>query len=114
IVVWQSIRVGGYELDDALVRHVDATARLLIGSETAEAAKIACGAAWPLPETLETQVAGRDRITGLLRRSTVDSNDVRAAIAQPIEQIVDQVKRTRESTRHERAVAAGRQGMPLA
>src|SRR6266571_1558064 len=39
IVVWQSIRVGGYELDEAIVRHVDTSARLLIGSETAESAK---------------------------------------------------------------------------
>jgi rod shape-determining protein MreB and related proteins len=113
-VVWESIRVGGYELDDALVRHVDATARLLIGSETAEAAKIACGAAWPLPETLETQVAGRDRITGLLRRTTVDSNDVRGAIAQPIETIVDTVKRTLESTPPELAADIGRHGITLA
>ena len=56
IVVWESIKVGGYELDEAVVRHVDANARLLIGSETAEAAKIACGAAWPLD--------GDDRDTG--------------------------------------------------
>jgi rod shape-determining protein MreB len=54
IVVWESVRVGGYELDEALVRHVDANAHLLIGPETAEAAKIACGAAWPLPEKIET------------------------------------------------------------
>ena len=114
IVVWESIRVGGYELDDALVRHVDANARLLIGPETAEAAKIACGAAWPLPETLETQVAGRDRITGLLRRSTIDSNEVRAAIAQPIETIVDAVKRTLESTPPELAADVGSHGITLA
>src|SRR5438045_320380 len=80
IVVWESVRVGGYELDDAIVRHLDANAHLLIGSETAETAKIACGAAWPLPETIETDVAGRDRITGLLRRARIDSNEVRAAI----------------------------------
>ena len=73
IIVRESIRVGGYELDEAVVRHVDANARLVIGTETAEAAKIACGAVWPLDETLETQVAGRDRITGLLRRNTIDS-----------------------------------------
>jgi MreB/Mbl protein len=58
IVVWESVRVGGYELDEALVRHLDANAHLLIGPETAEGAKIACGAAWPLPEKIETDVAG--------------------------------------------------------
>src|SRR2546429_8107414 len=67
IVVWESVRVGGYELDDAIVRHLDANAHLLIGPETAETAKIACGAARPLPETIETDGARRDRITGPLR-----------------------------------------------
>ena len=114
IVVWESVKVGGYELDEAVVRHVDANARLLIGSETAEAAKIACGAAWPLAETLETQVAGRDRMTGMLRRNTIDSNDLRAAIAQPIETIVDTVKRTLESTPPELAADLGSRGSVLA
>jgi rod shape-determining protein MreB and related proteins len=114
IVVWESIRVGGYELDDAVVRYVDTNARLLIGSETAESAKIACGAAWPLPEALETQVAGRDRITGLLRRTTIDSNDVRNAIAQPLETIVDTVRRTLEATPPELAADIGSRGIVLA
>src|SRR5213595_4188263 len=58
IVVWESIRVGGYEIDEAIIRYVDADERLLIGSETAEAAKIAGGSAWPLEEEIETDVAG--------------------------------------------------------
>src|SRR5438477_4976606 len=62
IVVWESIRVGGFELDDAIVRHVNDRNHLLIGPETAETAKIACGSAWPLGDELESQVAGRDRI----------------------------------------------------
>ena len=114
IVVWESIRVGGYELDDAVVRFVDANARLLIGPETAETAKIAVGAAVELPEALETQVAGRDRITGLLRRSSVDSNDVRNAIAQPLETIVDTVRRTLEATPPELAADIGSRGIVLA
>jgi rod shape-determining protein MreB and related proteins len=114
IVVWESIRVGGYELDDAVVRYVDTNARLLIGPETAESAKIACGAAWPLPDVIETQVAGRDRITGLLRRTTIDSNDVRNAIAQPLETIVDTVRRTLEATPPELAADIGSRGIVLA
>src|SRR5437016_10332324 len=98
IVVWESVRVGGYELDEALVRHVDANAHLLIGPETAEAAKIACGAAWPLPEKIETDVAGRDRITGLLRRTTLDSNEVRLALDASVETIAETVVRTLEVT----------------
>src|SRR5919197_792549 len=57
IVVWESIKVGGYEMDDAIVRHVDTQDRLLIGTETAEGAKIAAGSATPLDEALETTVA---------------------------------------------------------
>jgi rod shape-determining protein MreB len=114
IVVWESVRVGGYELDEALVRHVDANAHLLIGPETAEGAKIACGAAWPLPEKIESSVAGRDRITGLLRRTTIDSTEVRAAIAQPLETIVETVKRALESTPPELASDIGNRGIVLA
>jgi rod shape-determining protein MreB and related proteins len=114
IVVWESVRVGGYELDEALVRHVDANAHLLIGPETAESAKIACGAAWPLPEKIETNVAGRDRITGLLRRTTIDSSEVRVAIAQPLETIVETVKRALESTPPELASDIGNHGIVLA
>ena len=114
IVVWESIRVGGYELDEALVRFVDSDARLLIGPETAEAAKIACGSAWPLPEELETDVAGRDRITGLLRRTTLTSRDVRTAVSQPVDTIVETVKRTLERTPPELAADIGNGGIVLA
>ena len=114
IVVWESVRVGGYELDDAIVRHLDAKAHLLIGSETAETAKIACGAAWPLPETIETDVAGRDRITGLLRRATIDSSEVRTAIAQPLDTIVERVRRVLESTPPELASDVANNGIVLA
>ena len=114
IVVWESIRVGGYELDDALVRYVDSDARLLIGPESAETAKIACGSAWPLNEELETDVAGRDRVTGYLRRATITSADVRNAIAQPVETIVETVKRTLEETPPELASDLGNAGIVLA
>src|SRR5437879_3891307 len=114
IVVWESIRVGGYELDEAIVRHVDASARLLIGSETAESAKISCGSAWPLAEEIATDVAGRDRVTGLLRRTTITSEEVRAATAQPVGTIVETVKRTLESTPPELAADISSRGIVLA
>ena len=107
-------RVGGYELDEAVVRHVDANERLLIGPETAESAKIACGCARPLPEDIETDVAGRDRITGLLRRTTINSSDVLRAVEQQVETIVDTVKRTLEATPPELAADIGSRGIVLA
>jgi rod shape-determining protein MreB and related proteins len=114
IVVWESVRVGGYELDEALVRHLDANERLLIGPERAEAAKIACGSAWPLPEEIEADVAGRDRITGLLRRATITSDEMRAAFAQPVATIVETVVRTLEATPPELAADISSRGIVLA
>jgi rod shape-determining protein MreB len=114
IVVWESVRVGGYELDDAIVRHVNETANLLIGSETAEAAKLAAGSAWPMPEKLDAEVAGRDRITGLLRRTTIDSDEVRNAISQPLETIAETVRRTLEATPPELAADVASRGIVVA
>ena len=114
IVVWESIRVGGYEMDDAIVRYVDEAQHLLIGPETAEAAKIACGSAWKSVERRPTEVAGRDRITGLLRRTTITSGQVRAAIDQSVGRIIDAVKRTLETTPPELAADISSGGMILA
>jgi rod shape-determining protein MreB len=114
IVVWESIRVGGYEMDDALVRHLDTTQHLLIGPETAEAAKIACGSAWTATTESETDVAGRDRITGLLRRITINSAEVRTAIDHSVGQIVEAVKRTLETTPPELAADISNGGILLA
>jgi rod shape-determining protein MreB and related proteins len=114
IVVWESVRVGGYEMDDAIVRHVDAAQHLLIGPETAEAAKIACGSAWKTVERPAAQVAGRDRITGLLRRTTITSSQVRDAIDHSVGQIVDAVKRTLETTPPELAADIATSGIVLA
>jgi rod shape-determining protein MreB len=101
-------------MDEALVRHLDANDRLLIGPETAETAKIACGSALPLEEELETDVAGRDRLTGLLRRTTVDSTEIRAALETTIETITEAVIRTLESTPPELAADISNRGMVLA
>jgi rod shape-determining protein MreB len=114
IVIWESIHVGGYELDDAIIRYVDAEERLLIGPETAERAKIACGSALPHADEPEADVAGRDRITGLLRRTTLSAAGVREAIDQPLAAIVDAVKRTLEATPPELAADIANGGIVLA
>ena len=114
IVVWESIRVGGYEMDEALVRHANANHHLVIGPETAEAAKIASGSAWPMDDELDAEIAGRDRITGLLRRASLGSEEVRAALAQSVELIVDAVKRTLEATPPELAADISDLGITLA
>jgi rod shape-determining protein MreB len=114
IVVWESIKVGGYEMDDAIVRHVDTQDRLLIGPETAEAAKIAAGSATRLDDELETDVAGRDRLTGLLRRQTLGSEEIRAALEQTVVSITDAVMRALEITPPELAADISSRGIVLA
>jgi rod shape-determining protein MreB len=114
IVVWESIKVGGYEMDEAIVRHLNATHQLLIGAETAEAAKIASGSAWQPDHETETDVAGRDRVTGLLRRASVGSEEIRAALTQTVTLVVEAVKRTLEATPPELAADISDRGITLA
>jgi rod shape-determining protein MreB len=114
MVVWESIRVGGYEMDEAIVDHVKNVHKLLIGLETAETAKIEVGSAWPLDDLAETTVAGRDLVTGLLRRVTISGGDVRRALDGPVSRIVAAVKDTLERTPPELAADLGERGIVLA
>src|SRR5438093_4116175 len=77
MVVSHSVRVGGYDLDEAIIKLLQDEQRLLIGQEQAEALKIEIGAALPGTDVPETgQVAGRDLRSGLLRRSEVEASAV--------------------------------------
>jgi rod shape-determining protein MreB len=114
MVVWESIRVGGYEMDEAIVDYVKSMHKLLIGQETAEAAKIEVGSAWPLEDDAETTVAGRDLVTGLLRRVTISGGDIRRALDGPVARIVAAVKDTLERTPPELAADLGERGIVLA
>jgi rod shape-determining protein MreB and related proteins len=115
MVVWESIRVGGYEMDEAIVDYVKSAHNLLIGQETAEAAKIAIGSAWEVEDApQETQVAGRDIMTGLLRRVTINAYEVRRALEQPVARVITAVKDTLERTPPELAADLGVRGIVLA
>jgi rod shape-determining protein MreB and related proteins len=114
MVVWESIRVGGYEMDDAIVDYVKNMHKLLIGQETAEAAKIEIGSVSPDDDGAETTVAGRDLVSGLLRRVTVTGSDMRRALEGPAGRIVAAVKDTLERTPPELAADLGERGIVLA
>ncbi len=114
LVVTHSIRVGGYELDDAIVRLLQEREKLLVGQEQAEAVKIELGSAVPvegLPTA--TEVAGRDLISGLLRRASIGADEVRDALARPLEQVVDAVKLVLEQTPPELSADISAQGLVL-
>jgi rod shape-determining protein MreB len=114
IVVSHSLRLGGYELDDAIVRHTKEEHRLLIGQERAEEVKIAIGSAAPGPLPAElTEVAGRDLVSGLLKRVTLTADEVRAALARPLAQIIEAVTTTLEQTPPELAADISERGLVL-
>ena len=79
IVVSQSIRVGGDELDEAIVAHCKQKYKLAIGTQTAEEVKLEAGSASPLAEEVEVEIRGRDLVSGLPKTITLGSAEVREA-----------------------------------
>jgi len=113
MVVAHSLRIGGYDLDDAIVRHVQQEHKLLIGQEQAEQVKIEIGSALEPPDNQQSEVAGRDLTTGLLRRLTLGADEVAGALRRPLSQIVDAVKDTLERTPPELAADIATRGFVL-
>jgi rod shape-determining protein MreB and related proteins len=114
IVHSRSIRVAGDELDEAISAYVRRAYNLYIGDRTAEQTKIEIGSAIPLEHELEIQVKGRDLVTGLPRSAMISSEEVRMAIAEPLNAIVEAVKLTLEATPPELAADAMDHGIVLA
>ncbi len=103
IATCQSIRVGGDDMDEAIVNHLKRTYNLLIGDSRAEKVKIQIGSAVPLEQELTMEVAGRDTISGLPRKIVVTSEEIREALQEPISAIVDTVAKTLEKAKPELA-----------
>ena len=97
-VVWESIRIGGYEMDDAIVAHAKAQHGLLIGQEAAEEVKIAIGSIIEEPGLEGALVGGRDIATGLLRRVELRPPELREALEAAVARIIEAVKLTLERT----------------
>ena len=98
IVVAQSIRVGGDELDEAIITYVKREYKLMIGNQTAEEVKLEIGSAYPLREEVQAEIRGRDMISGLPKTVVLSSEDVRTALEEPVQQIIDAVKSTLDKT----------------
>jgi rod shape-determining protein MreB len=98
IVCDTSIRTGGDELDQAIVQFMRKNYNLLVGEPTAEAIKIKIGSAYPTGDEREMEVKGRDLVSGIPKTVRVHSTEVREAVQEPIQQIVDAVRRALEIT----------------
>jgi rod shape-determining protein MreB and related proteins len=114
IVHSRSIRIAGDELDEAISAYVRRAYSLFIGDRTAEQCKIEIGSAFPLQQEMEMVVKGRDLVTGLPRSAAISSEEVRVAIAEPLNAIVEAVKLTLEATPPELAADAMDRGITLA
>lgn len=113
IVFSKSIRVAGDKMDEAIINFVRRKYNLLIGERTAEQIKMQVGCAYPLDELKEMDVKGRDLIAGIPKTITINSEDVRDALQEPINAIVEAVKVTLERTPPELAADIMDKGIVL-
>jgi rod shape-determining protein MreB len=115
IVVSQSIRIGGDEMDADIVSFARREYNLLMGERTAEEIKIAVGSAYPTPDSTKTiTFRGRDLLTGLPRSVEVGGDQIREALEPSVAQIIDAIKETIEETPPELVADIMDQGIVLA
>src|SRR6478609_3099846 len=114
IVCLESLRVGGYDLDEAVALHLRTNLRLATGTETAEKLKIELGSAWPGEDDRVIEVRGRDMSSGLPSAVAISAGELREALTPPLDQIVLAIKRTLEATPPELAGDITSSGIHLA
>ena len=114
MVVSSSLQVGGYDFDDAIARLLQQHHHLLVGQEQAEEMKIEIGSATPeaAPDA-DAEIAGRDLVTGMLRRARVGADEVARALQRPVELIVEAVKDLLERTPAELSADVATRGVML-
>lgn len=113
IVVSSSVRVGGNEMDEAIVAYVRKKYNLIIGEPTSEEIKFQIGSAMPLDEELTMEVQGRDQVSGLPKTIPINSGEVTEAIAEALAAIVGVVRAVLEKTPPELASDIIDRGMVL-
>jgi rod shape-determining protein MreB len=114
IVYAKSVRVGGDKMDEAIVQYVKRKYNLLIGDRTAEAIKIEIGEAYPGTEKRAYEVKGRDLVSGVPKTQEINSDEMREALTEPINAIVEAVRNALERTPPELAADIVDKGIVLA
>ncbi|MCO5974701.1 MULTISPECIES: rod shape-determining protein [Actinoallomurus] len=94
IVTSQSIRVGGDELDQAIISYAKKEYSLMLGERTAEEIKMAIGSAYPFDDEPHAEIRGRDLVSGLPKTIVISAEEIRRAIEEPVNAVVDAVKTT--------------------
>jgi rod shape-determining protein MreB len=113
IVTSQSIRVGGDELDLAIIAYIKKEYSLMLGDRTAEQIKLSVGSAFPMAEEPMAEIRGRDLVSGLPKTILVSSEEIRRALEEPVNAIIDAVKDTLDKTPPELAADVMDRGVVL-
>lgn len=98
IVYSKSVRVGGDKMDEAILQHIKRKYNLLIGIRTSEIIKTTIGNAFPSDQIDTIEVRGRDLVTGIPKILTIDSDEIRKAISEQVETIIETVRIALEQT----------------
>ena len=98
VVAWKSMRQAGNSLDANIIQYAREEFNILIGDQVAEKTKIKIGSATVLREPMEIEIRGRDLINGLPKAVTVNDSQIREAIGKTINQIIENIKTTLETT----------------
>ena len=114
IVYSKSVRVGGDKMDEAIVQYLKRKYNLLIGERTAERVKCTIGTAYPTEEVMTMEVKGRDLVAGLPKTLEINSDEIRDAMQEPINAIVEAVRIALERTPPELSADIVDKGIVLA
>jgi len=114
VVFSKSIRIGGDEMDEAIIEYLKKTYNLMVGERTAEDIKISIGSAYPLEEEMTQEVKGRDLVVGLPKTVTVSSEEIRESLQEPLRAILEITKISLERTPQELASDLIEHGIVLA
>ncbi len=113
MVSGQSIRTGGDDMDQALVDYLLRHYSLRIGQPAAERLRIEAGSAYPLEEEMISEISGLDALSGLPRKATITSEEIRHSLDEPLQRVVDAVKHTLDGCSPELATDLMDNGMVL-
>jgi rod shape-determining protein MreB len=114
IVTSRSIRIGGDEMDEAIVNYIKKAYNLMIGERSAEDIKVSIGSAINLPNPQTYQVRGRDLVTGLPKMVEVTSKEIKEALSEPVSAIIEAIKICLEKTPPELAADIMDRGIMMA
>lgn len=114
VVYSKSIKVGGDKLDEAITNHIRRKYNMLVGERSAENIKCTVGTAYPTDEVLTMEIKGRDLVSGVPKTVTINSDEIREAMSEPLNAIVDAVRVALEGTPPELAADIVDKGIVMA